>query len=670
MNKVFNITSVFKAAEENVSSTDQSITITGLASTDCIDRAGDIILKTAWMAGIDNYRKNPIILFNHCYDEPIGKAIDIRVTDAGLQITAKISTAAEEVYQLIKEGILTTFSVGFTIKDADYNKATDGLIIKAVELYEISVVSVPCNQDATFSVAKSNEKEYKDYKSVYLASHSLTNKEVKTSRKVSGTPGGARAPMENKKMDPEELKALVEKTARDTADVITKAAEEKRAAEVAVAAAAAEKAASEKAAAEAITGAVSSGMTLGAERLYADIAEKMSGREADMNAVLEARMTEIKEAQADLLKMRDSKKFFGDRNTGDWKSDKSMYQDVEDAYILGLVSGKGFQGTKFGAGVVEKVNAHSGIAVSSANFEQEVMINVERDIQLQLVLAPLFREIALRSATQIIPILPDAGYAEITGNQVASGSNPNGSLEARGATYGSPFGGVALTDVTLSTVKMISQSYLGQETEEDAILPILPLIREQIIRSHARGVENAMLLGNFTDGVYTSGAFNGLVKIASTSSRNIQSATAFASELLTGAQLLSARKNMGKYGVNPDDVIYIVSMSEYYNLLKDSAFADWNQVQNSAIKMTGEVGKIYGSRVIVCDEFAAPAVSKHYAVAVNTRNFLVPRLRGMRMESQYLVANQSTVVTATQRIGFTELISGATAVTSLQYKAT
>ena len=43
-----------------------------------------------------------------------------------------------------------------------------------------------------------------------------------------------------------------------------------------------------------------------------------------------------------------------------------------------------------------------------------------------------------------------------------------------------------MTERTLSTKKLISQSYLGNETEEDAIIPILPLIRESMVRSHAR----------------------------------------------------------------------------------------------------------------------------------------------------------------------------------------
>ena len=119
---------------------------------------------------------------------------------------------------------------------------------------------------------------------------------------------------------------------------------------------------------------------------------------------------------------------------------------------------------------MEKVNAHSGVGVSSADFEQVVSTNIERDIQNELVLAPLFREIPMTSATQIIPILPDSGYAEFTSNQTASGSSPHGNLAQRGDAYNpGSAGGVDLTEKTLSTVKLISQSFLGNETEEDAI---------------------------------------------------------------------------------------------------------------------------------------------------------------------------------------------------------
>jgi len=341
---------------------------------------------------------------------------------------------------------------------------------------------------------------------------------------------------------------------------------------------------------------------------------------------------------------------------------------------MGLATGKGWD-TKLAKNVMEKVNAHSGVGVSSADFEQTVSTNIERDIQLELVLAPLFREIQMTSATQIIPILPDAGYAEFASAQTASGSSPHGNLEERGDTYDGTYSGIDLTERTLSTKKLISQSYLGNETEEDAILPILPLIRESIVRAHARGVENALLAGDHADGVYgTSGAGpTGLIRLAgignSGTSHQTVSSTAFASESLTALDLLAMRKKMGKYGMNPAEVTYIVNSQEYFSLLQDAEFQDVNLVGDMATKLKGEIGSVFGSKVIVCDEFATPAVNKVFAVAVWAKNYVMPRLRGITIESDYEVANQRRVLVASQRLGFTDLIATATSVHTLAYKA-
>ena len=445
---------------------------------------------------------------------------------------------------------------------------------------------------------------------------------------------------------------------------------ESKAKELAEAEEVAELEAQEKAAVEAeqekVKTIVEVGMS-GAEQLMNDVEKRVSEKHEDLEKVVNELKTELTEKRDEIEAIRESKRIFGDRSNSDWQ--KAFQSDIDDAWVMGLATGKGWD-TNLAKNVMEKVNAHSGVGVSSADFEQTVSTNIERDIQLELVLAPLFREIPMQSATQIIPILPDAGYAEFTSNQTASGSSPHGNLEERGDAYGTPFAGVDLTERTLSTKKLISQSYLGNETEEDAILPILPLIRESIVRSHARGIENALLVGDHADGVYgTSGAtFDGLVALAVADSNTTTSGTAFASESLTAADLLNARKKMGKYGINPADVTYIVNSTEYFNLLSDAEFQDVNLVGNMATKLNGEIGEVFGSKVIVCDEFATPAVSKFYAVAVYTKNYVMPRLRGVTIESDYEVANQRRVLVASQRIGFTDLIDGAASVHALQYK--
>jgi hypothetical protein len=409
--------------------------------------------------------------------------------------------------------------------------------------------------------------------------------------------------------------------------------------------------------------------TSGAENLVSELEKRVNEKYDNVEEIVDNLKAELKEKSEEIQKIRESKRQFGDR--GRTLDPNADIKDIEDAWLLAKALGRrNMEDTDYGKSVMEKLNAHSGVGVSSADFEQTVSTNIERDIELQLVLAPLFREIAMTSATQILPILPDSGYAEFTSNQAATGSSPHGNLAQTGDTYGSPFGGIDLTERTLSTKKLISTSYLGNETEEDAILPILPLIRESMIRSHARGIENSILAGDDADGVYgTSGAAaEGLLHLARNDSDFTQSSTAFASESLTALHLLAARKNMGKYGLNPSEVVFVVSLSSYYQLLEDAEFQDVNLVGNAATKLSGEIGSVFGTKIIVSPEFATAAVSKFYACAVYARNFVRPVLRGMTVESDYEVANQRRVLVASQRVGFIDLIDGVTSKWALMYK--
>ena len=677
--KIFHWSSTFKTLGED---DDGSVNIKGYASTNASDRAGDSIDHEAWTknGGLENFKGNPIILFNHDYNRPIGRATSLEVNDKGLELGARISKSAGEVKDLIKDGVLGAFSVGFRVKDADYLKETDGYKIKDAELFEVSVVSVPCNQTAMFSIAKSfdSQSEYDEWKAEFTndvkqahVTDAAKVAEVDAPQAVGNTTQQERH-MSTEKTTPDaelDLKAFAEEVAKSTAAKIAMQQAEQKAKELSEAE---EKAAAEQAEVqekeaeqEKVKTIVKAGMS-GAEQLISDVEKRVAERHGDLESVVNELQKDLAEKKDEINAMRESKRQFSDRGNSDWA--KAFESDIDDAWVMGLATGKGWK-TKLGQNTMEKVNAHSGVAVSSADFEQTVSTNIERDIQLELVLAPLFREIQMTSATQILPIMPDAGYAEFTANQVASGSSPHGNLEERGDTYDGTYSGIDMTERTLSTKKLISQSYLGNETEEDAILPILPLIRESIVRAHARGIENALLLGNHADGVYgTSGAaFEGLVTMAG--SNKTQSATAFASESLTASMLLNARKQMGKWGMNPSDVIYIVNSTEYYNLLSDAEFQDVNLVGNMATKLSGEIGEVFGSKVIVCDEFKAPATSKFFAVAVNPKNFVMPRLRGVTIESDYEVANQRRVLVASQRLGFTDLIDASTAAHALQYKA-
>ena len=108
----------------SLSKKDKSLTIAGYANTTAKDRSGDIVTADAWAKGVDNFRRNPVLLYQHKHDCPIGKVNKITVDKKGIFVEAGVSVAAEAnhgIQTLIKDGALKSFSVGFKVKDGKYD---------------------------------------------------------------------------------------------------------------------------------------------------------------------------------------------------------------------------------------------------------------------------------------------------------------------------------------------------------------------------------------------------------------------------------------------------------------------------------------------------------------------------------------------------------------------
>ena len=95
--------------------------------------------------------------------------------------------------------------------------------------------------------------------------------------------------------------------------------------------------------------------------------------------------------------------------------------------------------------------------------------------------------------------------------------------------------------------------------------------------------------------------------------------------------------------------------------MSDSAFQTLDEVGSDlAIRVTGTIGAVFGSPVVVSEEFPADnTAGSEAAYAVYTRNYVVPRLRGVQVEQDYEVMNQRRVIVATQSLGFEEVVAGA-----------
>ena len=140
----------------------KSVEVEGLANATTKDRIGDLIPKDAWL--LDEFKKNPVIFFNHEPKDIIGKATAVEATDEGLKIRVRLSNSKEGVVpyvrDLVQEGILKAFSVGFNDHGSS-EKDNDGTnVIKQAELLETSIVSIPMNQDSLFTVVGGEAKDH------------------------------------------------------------------------------------------------------------------------------------------------------------------------------------------------------------------------------------------------------------------------------------------------------------------------------------------------------------------------------------------------------------------------------------------------------------------------------------------------------------------------------
>jgi len=137
--------------------------IEGFASTKDIDRVDDIVEPTAFTKTLKAFMQNPVLMFNHGMGikgrDVVGKIVESEIREKGLWVKAFISETEQELRTKIKEGLFKAFSFGFKILKSDMIKQAGKDIrkIAEVELLEVSVVSIPANRRALFSVSKAFE---------------------------------------------------------------------------------------------------------------------------------------------------------------------------------------------------------------------------------------------------------------------------------------------------------------------------------------------------------------------------------------------------------------------------------------------------------------------------------------------------------------------------------
>lgn len=135
----------------------ESRTVDFVVSTGAVDRDGDTISPQGFL--LDNYRKNPVVLFGHDqHQPPVGKAVSIEADTKSLRSRAEFAprevyTFSDTIFQLVANDYLNAVSVGFIPREYKFVDEDRGgmfmpMDITSADLMEYSVVPVPSNPEA------------------------------------------------------------------------------------------------------------------------------------------------------------------------------------------------------------------------------------------------------------------------------------------------------------------------------------------------------------------------------------------------------------------------------------------------------------------------------------------------------------------------------------------
>jgi uncharacterized protein len=138
-------------------------TFAGYASVfNVVDSQQDVVLPGAFKSSL-KARTQPVqLLWQHQWEHPIGVVESIFEDGRGLFIKGKLLmevTQAREAHALLKAGVIRGLSIGYSVKRSERDPYTGVRRLQEVELWEVSIVTLPANEAAQVTVVKSADTE-------------------------------------------------------------------------------------------------------------------------------------------------------------------------------------------------------------------------------------------------------------------------------------------------------------------------------------------------------------------------------------------------------------------------------------------------------------------------------------------------------------------------------
>lgn len=115
---------------------------------------------TQSLADLAAKKRQPAMLWQHRAGEPIGVYTRVTEDAHGLLVNGKLAMKTmrgAEAHELMKMGAISGLSIGFMTREDSYDKLTGIRTLKRVDLWEVSLVTFPANDEARVSAVKQIE---------------------------------------------------------------------------------------------------------------------------------------------------------------------------------------------------------------------------------------------------------------------------------------------------------------------------------------------------------------------------------------------------------------------------------------------------------------------------------------------------------------------------------
>lgn len=330
---------------------------------------------------------------------------------------------------------------------------------------------------------------------------------------------------------------------------------------------------------------------------------------------------------------------------------KELQRKADDVYILSQLLGRPAKSLKYWAEYDNELRKTLGTDIVGEGSEwipTGFSASLIEEVRLALKVAALHQRIAMPQDPYIIP-----GRAHIAGARfVGEGQTPSHTSSVRSRK------------VTLEAKKLMDYIPFPYELEEDSIVPILPIVREDIVKSLAYAQENATINGDDSathmDSDVTAAddprkTWKGY--------RAVCLATAKVDLATFNVQALRAiRKAMGKYGVQPADLAWVTSISGYVAMIGLPEVLTLDKYGPNATIITGELGRFDNIPIIVSEfvredlnasgVYDGVTTNKTEIILVYRPGFLYGDRRDVMVEVDRSIKSQTVDMVASQRLDF------------------